>query len=71
MNEKDCCEVWPKIIHHFRWFAFAEEPENETRIMPCLGENHWRVNFCPACGADRRGVEETVSHIEQAVACEP
>jgi hypothetical protein len=50
----DCCEVWPQIRGRFGWFDFEDEPT--VSAMPSLfGEGqHWRVNYCPSCGAPRR-----------------
>lgn len=45
---RDCCEVWGKIKHEFRWYAFDDHPD--TLAMPTI-TGFFRVNHCPSCGA--------------------
>lgn len=62
----DCCEVWPRILHAFRWMAFADFPE--LRAMPHVhgaDGTDWRVNHCPACGVELREVVVEASRIAE------
>ena len=52
-----CCDAWPKIAPHLRWFHFTDWPE--VLAMPCVPETDLRVNFCPSCGAGRRDTYES------------
>jgi hypothetical protein len=52
----DCCARWPLIRHTFRWLVF--DSDHRQACMPNIrgtDGNEYRVNFCPSCGADRRG----------------
>ena len=49
-----CCEVWPKIVGAFEWFAFENNPEYLVMSNIRTTESAWRINFCPSCGAERR-----------------
>jgi hypothetical protein len=55
LSTPDCCDVWPQIRGRFTWFDFEDEPT--ASAMPSLLSDgaHWRVNYCPSCGAKRRG----------------
>ena len=48
----DCCESWSIIRPSLGWFEFQDWPGVFT--MACLAGHERRVNFCPACGAERR-----------------
>jgi hypothetical protein len=50
-----CCAIWPEILHRLEWMASEAEPD--FLLMPHLKRQggRLRVNFCPSCGADRRG----------------
>ena len=50
----DCCDVWPAIRGRFAWFDLADN--KDISVMPSLINEgiYFRVNFCPACGAERR-----------------
>lgn len=58
-----CCEVWPKILHEFKWFRKHDQQDSPYRESPWMGDCE-PVHFCPSCGADRRGVVETFDTIE-------
>jgi hypothetical protein len=49
-----CCEIWPKIVGAFEWFAFEDNPEFFTMSYISIALDMWRVNFCPSCGKERR-----------------
>ena len=50
----DCCDAWPHIAGRFSWFDLDADPN--ISVMPSLfaAGIHWRVNYCPSCGAPRR-----------------
>ena len=56
---KYCCEDFPQIMKTFSWFSYANDDGKQILLMPCLltllGEKR-RVNHCPVCGADVRGI---------------
>lgn len=57
MNEQPastppCCDTWPLIRPHLKWFRFDDWPH--VCAMPCVPHTDWRINFCPACGANVR-----------------
>lgn len=56
-----CCSVWNELRTDFGWMIPEGSPH--IRIMPyiIMGGTKWRVNYCPSCGAERRGVVE-VTH---------
>lgn len=51
-----CCELFAKFAALFGWFFIGEE---KHLTMPFVADDEndtkWRVNFCPACGAEIRG----------------
>lgn len=53
----DCCPQWRVFAPLFQWATFVDFPG--LACMPYVVEAGaialWRVNHCPACGADRRG----------------
>lgn len=53
MNEP-CCEVFSKICREFTWFSLSEKEGGY--VMPSFG-HHYRVNYCPSCGAHVRNIE--------------
>lgn len=59
----DCCPQWKAFAPLFDWYHFADFPglacmPNVRATAPdSNGIIHkWRVQFCPACGAERRNV---------------
>jgi hypothetical protein len=55
MTTPDCCHEWFLVMGKFDWMAIDGQPDH--RIMPHIPtqSGRLRVNFCPVCGADRRG----------------
>lgn len=57
--------MWPIILGKFDWMELAE---SGTRLMPYIQHVNsgvkYRVNYCPACGSDRRGIETTTEAID-------
>jgi hypothetical protein len=49
-----CCAVWPKFVEHFEWLR---DPDR-NRALPHVTVDGvmWRVNHCPSCGKDIRGI---------------
>jgi len=58
-----CCEVFPKLIYDFKWFTLRP-PGQDIQLMPCIpvGDIDYRLNFCPSCGADVRGIEINIDN---------
>lgn len=54
----DCCPQWRVFAPLFQWGTFQDFPG--LACMPHVADvaknTLWRVNHCPACGADRRAV---------------
>ncbi len=53
-EDKDCCNIWPKIARRFDWMSVGPQPEMLTAPHINDGENKWFVNFCPSCGESSR-----------------
>lgn len=53
-----CCEIFPKLIESFDWFTIDNDNCGKDYIMPNIkrGIISYRVNHCPSCGAEVRGV---------------
>ena len=57
-STEKCCDCFEKMLHAFQWF----KPEGEygVLLMPYIPDLYeptkWRVNFCPSCGKDIRGI---------------
>lgn len=45
-----CCEAWESWSESANWFV----DDTGTYRMPHLAGTHFRFNFCPSCGAERR-----------------
>ena len=56
----DCCAAWADALSLFDWYSLEDHPD--LLIMPYFfrsRKRHWRVNYCPSCGANRRDVVVT------------
>ena len=62
---KPCCEYWPKICGLFQYMQVEGESD---LIMPHITQagTKWRVNHCPACGAEISGRHFDAEDIERS-----
>lgn len=61
---EDCCDVWPKLIARFEWMRYGDWPDLLTMPHFRVGKDAWRVNHCPSCGRDVRGIHVLRSRLE-------
>lgn len=62
----NCCAVWPKLIPRFDWHVFQTWPDLVT--LAYISDNdgtQWRINHCPACGANQRDAVRLVSEVRR------
>jgi hypothetical protein len=61
MSAQFCCDVFPLIAQRFIWFYYSEADGEKTWAMPAIriGIVDWRVNHCPSCGKECRGITLT------------
>lgn len=56
---KECCECFNKIKTSFSWMSFNNDNNVKVLCMPhiAINEAKLRVNHCPVCGGDVRGIQ--------------
>lgn len=58
-----CCGTFEKYARTFNWMSYYDEDKDTNiAVMPYIPDefgNKWRVNNCPTCGAEVRGVQLT------------
>ena len=54
MNDAICCEVLEKI--NLGWFRLSDNERCMPHIKDHNGEIMYRVNYCPSCGKNIRGL---------------
>lgn len=54
-----CCGIFEKYAKSFKWMSRYDDNKNKIYLMPHIGENMYRINNCPTCGAEIRSVELT------------
>jgi hypothetical protein len=55
-----CCEAFPTLIDTFDWFKEVDRP---VWAMPTIQGTKIRVNWCPSCGTEVRGIEINVDRV--------
>jgi hypothetical protein len=56
-----CCGYFEKYASSLGWMHFTDDDEQKIRVMPHINANgsRWRVNNCPTCGFEVRGIQVT------------
>ena len=56
--EVTCCKPFESMVSELLWYTVEEEGQ-VFYVMPCIESNGrtWRVNFCPSCGKNVRGIQ--------------
>ena len=53
----DCCDTWPRIVWVFQWMKMeGMEIVTLPHIQAPNEQIKYKANYCPSCGADRRGL---------------
>jgi len=59
MKNNNCtCGKFTEALREFKWYEYEEKGEIYI-LMPCLKNTELRVNHCPVCGGDVRGIQMT------------
>ena len=64
---EDCCAVWPDFFPAWKWFGFEHNQDFLAMPYRHLDGQNWRVNYCPACGAEVRNCIVRRERIEQTI----
>jgi len=56
-----CCDYFGKMRDNFDWWSFQDVTGEKVYCMPtlknCNGNTKLRINYCPNCGKNVRGIE--------------
>ena len=63
-----CCDQWPKIRPHLRWFLMGNEEETDLLVAPTIGPARAgavRCDHCPSCGSPTRAFTWSLKELQE------